>query len=159
MIATAINAPEDQVQADTELQNLEWWDSMGVLLLMAELDERFGIILEEETISSFAKVSDILKILIDADALLLLTDQQGLYEQDPRNNPDAELVRAADVNAPELDGMAGEGGALGRGGMVTKLRAARLAARSGTVTWIASGRDDNILLNIETDKQNQEFEK
>ncbi len=70
MIATAINAPEDQVQADTELQNLEWWDSMGVLLLMAELDERFGIILEEETISSFAKVSDILKILIDADALV-----------------------------------------------------------------------------------------
>ncbi len=70
MIATAINAPEDQVQPDTELQNLEWWDSMGVLLLMAELDERFGIILEEETISSFAKVSDILKILIDADALV-----------------------------------------------------------------------------------------
>lgn len=70
MIATAINAPEDQVKADTELQNLEWWDSMGVLLLMAELDERFGIILEEETISSFAKVSDILKILIDADALV-----------------------------------------------------------------------------------------
>ncbi len=70
MIASAINAPEDQVQPETELKDLEWWDSMGVLLLMAELDERFGIILEEETIGSFATVSDILKILVDADALL-----------------------------------------------------------------------------------------
>lgn len=69
MIASAINAPEDQVQPDTDLQDLEWWDSMGVLLLMAELDERFGIILEEETISSFSTVADILKILVDADAL------------------------------------------------------------------------------------------
>ncbi len=69
MIASAINAPEDQVQPETDLQDLEWWDSMGVLLLMAELDERFGIILEEETISSFVKVSDILKVLCDADAL------------------------------------------------------------------------------------------
>jgi len=78
--------------------------------------------------------------LIDADALLLLTDQQGLYQEDPRQNPAASLVETADVNAPELDAMAGEGGKLGRGGMVTKLRAARLAARSGTETIIASGR-------------------
>ena len=70
MIAEAINAPEDEVQPEAELDDLEWWDSMGVLLLMAELDERFSIILEEETINSFAKVSDILKILTDADAIV-----------------------------------------------------------------------------------------
>ncbi|MEH6587634.1 MAG: glutamate 5-kinase [Halioglobus sp.] len=86
--------------------------------------------------------------LIDADALLLLTDQQGLYEQDPRQNPDAKLVESSDVNAPELDAMAGEGGALGRGGMVTKLRAARLAARSGTETVIASGRLDDVVAKV-----------
>jgi glutamate 5-kinase len=83
--------------------------------------------------------------LIDADALLLLTDQDGLFDQDPRNNPAAELVRQCDVHAPELDAMVGEGGALGRGGMITKLRAARLAARSGTETLIASGRREDIV--------------
>ena len=88
--------------------------------------------------------------LIDADALLLLTDQQGLYREDPRQNPDAELVRSCEVNDASLDGMAGEGGALGRGGMVTKLRAARLAARSGTETVIASGRRDNVIASVTT---------
>jgi glutamate 5-kinase len=83
--------------------------------------------------------------LIDADALLLLTDQQGMFREDPRRNPAAELVHSCDVHDPQLDGMAGEGGALGRGGMVTKLRAARLAARSGTETIIASGRVEDIV--------------
>jgi glutamate 5-kinase len=86
--------------------------------------------------------------LIDADALLLLTDQQGLYQQDPRQNPAAELVQSRDVHDPLLDSMAGEGGALGRGGMVTKLRAARLAARSGTETIIASGRVADIVAAV-----------
>jgi glutamate 5-kinase len=83
--------------------------------------------------------------LIDADALLLLTDQAGLYRQDPRKNPDAELVLESDVHDRDLDGMAGDGGKLGRGGMITKLRAARLAARSGTETVIASGREPAIV--------------
>lgn len=83
--------------------------------------------------------------LIDADALLLLTDQQGMYREDPRRNPHAELLHCCDVHDPQLDGMAGEGGALGRGGMVTKLRAARLAARSGTETIIAGGRVDDVV--------------
>ena len=86
--------------------------------------------------------------LIDAEVLLLLTDQQGLYEEDPRRNPAAKLVELCDVHDPGLDVMAGEGGALGRGGMVTKLRAARLAARSGTETVIASGRVANILGSV-----------
>tara|TARA_R110002110_G_scaffold415748_1_gene654804 strand:+ start:33784 stop:34905 length:1122 start_codon:yes stop_codon:yes gene_type:complete len=86
--------------------------------------------------------------LIDADALVLLTDQQGLFDADPRTNPQAELVSLCDVHDARLDSMAGEGGALGRGGMVTKLRAARLAARSGTETVIASGREPDILAQV-----------
>jgi glutamate 5-kinase len=86
--------------------------------------------------------------LIDADALLLLTDQLGLYREDPRRNPDAELVEVSDVHDGSLDGMAGEGGSFGRGGMVTKLRAARLAARSGTETVIASGRVDGVVTQV-----------
>lgn len=78
--------------------------------------------------------------LIDADALLLLTDQDGLFDADPRLQPAASLLREVDVHDSRLDGMVGDGGSLGRGGMVTKLRAARLAARSGTQTVIAGGR-------------------
>ena len=83
--------------------------------------------------------------LIDADALLLLTDQDGLFDADPRQNPAARLLSEADVHDPRLDAMAGDGGALGRGGMLTKLRAARLAARSGTQTVIAGGRSHGVV--------------
>jgi len=86
--------------------------------------------------------------LLDADALLLLTDQPGLFEEDPRRNPSAEQVVARDAYDPALDAMVGEGGRLGRGGMVTKLRAARLAARSGTETVIASGREVDIVARV-----------
>lgn len=83
--------------------------------------------------------------LIDADALLLLTDQEGLFDADPRQHPAARLLEEAEVHDSRLDAMVGDGGALGRGGMVTKLRAARLASRSGTQTVIASGRRDAVV--------------
>ena len=79
--------------------------------------------------------------LIDADALLMLTDQQGLFDADPRAHSDANLVEETDAHNTALDAMVSEGSTLGRGGMVSKLRAARLAARSGTVSIIADGRD------------------
>jgi glutamate 5-kinase len=87
--------------------------------------------------------------LVEADLLILLTDQNGLYSSDPRSNPDAELIAESRVDNPELDGMAGgSGGLLGRGGMMTKLRAARLAARSGTATVIAPGAERNVLQRL-----------
>lgn len=69
IIAEAINSPENAVHPAAELEDLEGWDSMGVLLLMAELDERFSIILEEDTISAFTTVSDILSKLKEVDVL------------------------------------------------------------------------------------------
>lgn len=87
--------------------------------------------------------------LIDADLLVILTDQQGMFDSDPRYNPEAKLLSEVDALAPELDDMAGDSkGALGRGGMATKLRAARLAARSGAATIIASGKAENVLSRI-----------
>lgn len=87
--------------------------------------------------------------LIDADALIILTDQQGLYARDPRKFPDAELVNDAQASDSLLDTMVGDSGSgLGRGGMLTKLRAARLAARSGTDTVIAGGRVDEVLTRL-----------
>jgi len=86
--------------------------------------------------------------LVDADALVLLTDQPGLFREDPRRNPAAALIDHAAAADASLDAVVGEGGSLGRGGMVTKLRAARLAARSGTETLIASGREADVLLRL-----------
>jgi glutamate 5-kinase len=87
--------------------------------------------------------------LIQADLLVILTDQQGLYDADPRINPKAKLIEEAYAGDSSLDAMAGKtGGNLGRGGMFTKIRAAKLAARSGTTTLIASGRVPNVLSKI-----------
>lgn len=83
--------------------------------------------------------------LVEAELLVILTDQRGLYEQDPRRYPDAALVTEARVDDPRLADMAGEGGNLGRGGMVTKVRAATIAARSGSPTIIAWGREPDVL--------------
>ena len=92
--------------------------------------------------------------LVEAEHLIILTDQAGLYEQDPRQHKDAELIQEAAADDARLDAMAGEaGGQLGRGGMATKLRAARLAARSGTCTVIASGREPDALLRIRAAEQ------
>ena len=88
--------------------------------------------------------------LVDADLLVILTDQEGLFDSDPRSNKDAKLIGIGAANDDTLMAMAGEGSALGRGGMLTKLRAARLANRSGTSTMIASGRRESVLKDIQS---------
>jgi glutamate 5-kinase len=92
--------------------------------------------------------------LIEADVLVILTDQEGLYECDPRIDPTATLIQKGYAGDARLFDMAGEtGGTLGRGGMLTKLRAAKLAARSGTATQIASGKVPDVLLRIADNEQ------
>ena len=87
--------------------------------------------------------------LIEADALVILTDQPGLYTKDPRRHADAELVREARAGDASLEKMAGGVGShIGSGGMLTKVMAARRAARSGAATIIASGREPNVLVRL-----------
>ena len=87
--------------------------------------------------------------LIEGDLLVILTDQDGLFDSDPRSNPDAKLISEAELSDPRLVGMAGESkGELGRGGMRTKLSAAYTAARSGAATVIAHGRKPEALLQV-----------
>ena len=83
--------------------------------------------------------------LLEAEALVILTDQEGLFDADPRSNPAARLIAEGRADDPQLAAVAGGGGVLGRGGMATKVRAAQLAARSGAVTVIASGRQPEVL--------------
>jgi glutamate 5-kinase len=87
--------------------------------------------------------------LIEADVLLLLTDQDGLYSADPRKDPAATLVRRAQAGDPALEVIAsGAGSGLGRGGMLTKVLAAKRAARSGASTVIANGRAEQVLTRL-----------
>ncbi|HIE39863.1 MAG TPA: glutamate 5-kinase [Thiomicrorhabdus sp.] len=84
--------------------------------------------------------------LISADVLVILTDQNGLYTENPRENPDASLLSEVQVSSQDITAMASaKGGRLGKGGMYTKVMAAKRAARSGTATLIASGHEADIL--------------
>ena len=86
--------------------------------------------------------------IIDADLLVILTDQDGLFDADPRKNPNANLVTNGNSQDEALLELAGSSSTLGRGGMITKLKAAKLAARSGANTVIAGGRVNQILSRL-----------
>lgn len=87
--------------------------------------------------------------LIEADALIILTDQRGLYSADPRKDAKATFIHEAQAGAVALESMAGgAGSSVGRGGMLTKILAAKRAALSGAHTVIAWGREDNVLTRL-----------
>ena len=87
--------------------------------------------------------------LVEADALVILTDQKGLFTADPRKDPAAQFVHEAKAGDPALEAMAGgAGSSLGRGGMITKILAAKRAAGSGASTVIAWGREPDVLVRL-----------
>ncbi|MES2900028.1 MAG: glutamate 5-kinase [Pseudomonadota bacterium] len=87
--------------------------------------------------------------LIEADALVILTDQHGLFSADPRKDPQAVLIAHGKAGDPALEAMAGgAGSSIGRGGMLTKILAAKRAAGSGAHTIIAWGRDSDVLTRL-----------
>ena len=87
--------------------------------------------------------------LVEADALIILTDQKGLYATDPRQNPNAQFIEVAQAGDAALEQMAGgAGSSLGKGGMITKVLAAKRAAGSGASTVIAYGRESEVLLRL-----------
>ena len=87
--------------------------------------------------------------LVEADVLVILTDQRGLYTADPRKDPSAQFVESATAGDPQLEKMAGgAASSLSKGGMITKILAAKRAARSGAGTIIASGREPNVLVRL-----------
>ncbi len=119
---------------------------LGVVPIINENDT---VATEEICLGDNDTLGALITNLLEAQVLVILTDQQGLYDSDPRQNPQARLVSHGRAEDPALAAMAApSGGALGRGGMATKLRAAKLAARSGAATVIASGRETNVLLRI-----------
>jgi len=104
---------------------------------------------EELRVGDNDTLAAIIANLMGADLLMILTDQDGFFNADPRANPDAKLLSQANVDDETLDiAASGGAGALGRGGMQTKLTAARIASRSGTATAIVPGLQQRIILDV-----------
>jgi glutamate 5-kinase len=112
------------------------------------INENDTVATEEIRFSDNDALAALVTNLVEADLLLILTDQQGLYETDPRANANAKLVKEGKAGDPALLAMAGGSGSLGRGGMRTKLLAAERAAHSSASTVIASGREPNAIARV-----------
>ncbi|MGI9274899.1 MAG: glutamate 5-kinase [Endozoicomonas sp.] len=116
---------------------------MGVVPIVNENDT---VITDEIRFGDNDTLGALVTNLVEADVLVILTDQDGLFTADPRKNPEATLVDEMPAHDESLDAMAGGGGGrLGRGGMQTKLRAGRQAAASGAATVIAGGRIESVI--------------
>ncbi len=113
------------------------------------INENDTVVTDEIRFGDNDTLGSLVANLIEADTLVILTDQQGLYSADPRSNPDARFVNQATAGDPALEQMAGGAGStVGTGGMLTKILAAKRAARSGAHTVIASGREKDVLLRL-----------
>jgi len=112
------------------------------------VNENDTVVTDEIRFGDNDSLAALVSNLVDADLLVILTDQDGLFDADPRSNSNAKLVQQGEANDESLMTLAGGGSALGRGGMLTKLKAARLAAGSGTSTVIALGRCEAVLQKI-----------
>lgn len=120
--------------------------TLGVVPIINENDT---VITDEIKFGDNDTLGALVANLIEADALIILTDQQGLYTADPRKDPNATLIQQATAGSPELEAMAGGAGTqVGTGGMITKVIAAKRAAKSGAHTVIANGRESDAILRL-----------
>jgi len=119
---------------------------LGVIPIINENDT---VVTDEIKFGDNDTLGALVTNLIEADCLVILTDQAGLFTSDPRRNPGATLIHEAKAGDPALEEMAGSAGsAIAKGGMLTKVLAAKRAARSGASTVIASGHEPEVLLRL-----------
>ena len=119
------------------------------LKVVPVINENDTVVTSEIKVGDNDTLGALVTNLVEADVLVILTDQRGLYTADPRSNPDAEFVAVATAGDPSLEKMAGgAASSLSKGGMITKILAAKRAARSGAATIIASGREHDVLTRL-----------
>lgn len=119
---------------------------LGVIPIVNENDT---VVTDEIKLGDNDTLGALVTNLIEADSLIILTDQAGLYDSDPRKNPNARFIDRATAADPILETMAGgSGSSIGTGGMLTKVLAAKRAANSGGHTVIASGREHSVLTRL-----------
>jgi glutamate 5-kinase len=113
------------------------------------INENDSVTIDEIKLGDNDTLGALVANLIEADVLIILTDQDGLYDRDPRQHANARFIHKIAASHPDLESMAGgAGSSVGTGGMYTKVLAARRAALSGAATCIASGYADNVLLHL-----------
>jgi len=119
------------------------------LRVIPVINENDTVVNEEIKFGDNDTLGALVANLVEADALVILTDQRGLYSADPRKDPQARFIDEAEAGDPALELMAGgAGSSIGRGGMITKVLAAKRAAGSGASTVIAWGREPDLLLRL-----------
>ncbi len=119
------------------------------LRVIPVINENDTVVTDEIRVGDNDTLAAMVANLIEADALVILTDQEGLFTADPRRGATAVLIRDGSAGDPALEAMAGgAGSAMGRGGMITKVLAAKRAARSGAHTAIVSGREPEVLTRL-----------
>jgi glutamate 5-kinase len=118
------------------------------LKVIPVINENDAVAFEEIRFGDNDTLGALVANLVEAELYVILTDQKGMYDRDPRWFSDARLLEDAQAGDPELELMAGGAGGLGQGGMLTKVRAAAKAARSGAFTLVAWGREPDALLRI-----------
>lgn len=120
--------------------------SLGVVPVINENDT---VVTDEIKVGDNDTLGSVVTNLIEADALVILTDQKGLFTADPRKNPDAVFVDRARAGDPALEKMAGgAASSFSKGGMITKVIAAKRAAQSGASTVIVYGRESRVLQRL-----------
>ncbi|MGL5252633.1 MAG: glutamate 5-kinase [Moraxella sp.] len=127
--------------ASTLQQLLEW-------RVLPVINENDTVSVDEIKFGDNDSLGAMVAAMVKADLYIILTDQQGVYTDNPRNNPDAKLIKTERAMADYLFDIAGDGGKLGRGGMLTKIRAARLAAMGGCPTVIVSGAFEQVINRV-----------
>ncbi|RPH63004.1 MAG: glutamate 5-kinase [Burkholderiales bacterium] len=120
--------------------------ALGVVPIINENDT---VVTDEIKFGDNDTLGALVANLIDADALVILTDQSGLFTADPRRDPQARLLDRVVAGDPSLEAIAGgAGSSIGRGGMITKVLAAKRAAGGGAHTVVASGREPDVLVRL-----------
>lgn len=127
-------------------------DTLSTLLdhrIIPIINENDAIATDEIRVGDNDNLSALVASALEADLLIILTDQAGLYTADPRTNPTAELIAHVPAITHEIIALAGGAGTTGgTGGMVTKLQAATVATRAGVDTIIAAGTEPDVLIRL-----------
>ena len=134
--------------------------NVGQILIIPIINENDAVSISEIKVGDNDNLAALSAVLVEADKVILLTDQDGLYTADPRKNKDAKLIRKVDtIDEHIIEIAGGSGTTLGTGGMATKIKAAQVATQAGVEMIIASGENPSIILELVHGQGNATFFK
>ena len=147
--STVLLTRRDTADRRAYLHARDTFDRLLELGVVPIVNENDTISVEQIRFGDNDTLAALVACLVEADLMVILSDIEGLYDANPHHHPDANLIGRVEAIGPEIMAVAGEAGTtVGSGGMITKILAAKRAARSGAGTIIASGREENVLVRL-----------